>query len=745
MAKSKQKSKVGQVWKKMRAIAGWQWALLIATVFLGLFVWKMPRTIVGYGDSDMLITMGYRLGVVRSPGYPLYTLLLYGFTHLPLVEPALGGHLLSAVLTSLSVGVVFLIAWTLALGDREKRGYVLGTKEWERWLLAVVVSLGFGFSSLVWSMALVAEKFALSGLLMALWLWLSIYVANLEKKRKQKILVAMGLVLGLALSHQWIFGALVPVYGWSLYKNRRSLLRRDWLLALSALVGAFIAPFGLLWIYSANGVNLSYIVDGSLTGLWSFVSPSYLGDGQSALSAGSGWSLGNTVVNVWEFARAMVADVGWWLAAAGAGVMVYVYRKKKQDDFATLLATLILVLVGLSVVLAWPEAALPRLEVRPQLLVLELAAVVLCWFGWRELVVRLGAAGVVLFENKTRVAVGLSAVMVAVVLASGLIILNRKSLADYTVQENLNKELLVKAEKGAVMTCYSSVACGGLAYEQLVKGEGEGVTLVPYGYLPGVVKIGEDDLQGFSYNTFPFVLYDIVTWNVGKRTVYAVDIFQSYVDLLGINFGFMYFVPEGYMGRLDRELPGEFVPSDYKLAEKLVEGGGGDWKLLTDGLTADLARRHVLNASIYLKAGLRTRATDEVNVASNMYHLFGDSQQQEILTVREDLEKNLKSKYYELGRSVSDVDFIIGSVAGLVEVKLIGRALEVAQGAVTVDPTNIEARLTFAKTLAIASYKGRAIEEYQNVLRLDPSNAEARGELRKLSNPEPDTKPELFN
>jgi len=402
-------------------------------------------------------------------------------------------------------------------------------------------------------------------------------------------------------------------------------------------------------------------------------------------------------------------------------------------------------LVGLSVVLAWPEAALPRLEVRPQLLVLELAAVVLCWFGWRELVVRLGAAGVVLFENKTRVAVGLSAVMVAVVLASGLIILNRKSLADYTVQENLNKELLVKAEKGAVMTCYSSVACGGLAYEQLVKGEGEGVTLVPYGYLPGVVKIGEDDLQGFSYNTFPFVLYDIVTWNVGKRTVYAVDIFQSYVDLLGINFGFMYFVPEGYMGRLDRELPGEFVPSDYKLAEKLVEGGGGDWKLLTDGLTADLARRHVLNASIYLKAGLRTRATDEVNVASNMYHLFGDSQQQEILTVREDLEKNLKSKYYELGRSVSDVDFIIGSVAGLVEVKLIGRALEVAQGAVTVDPTNIEARLTFAKTLAIASYKGRAIEEYQNVLRLDPSNAEARGELRKLSNPEPDTEPELFN
>ena len=128
-----------------------------------------------------------------------------------------------------------------------------------------------------------------------------------------------------------------------------------------------------------------------------------------------------------------------------------------------------------------------------------------------------------------------------------------------------------------------------------------------------------------------------------------------------------------------------------------------------------------------------------------MYHLFGDSQQQEILTVREDLEKNLKSKYYELGRSVSDVDFIIGSVAGLVEVKLIGRALEVAQGAVTVDPTNVEARLTFAKTLAIASYKGRAIEEYQNVLRLDPSNAEARGELRKLSNPEPDTKPELFN
>ena len=68
----------------------------------------------------------------------------------------------------------------------------------------------------------------------------------------------------------------------------------------------------------------------------------------------------------------------------------------------------------------------------------------------------------------------------------------------------------------------------------------------------------------------------------------------------------------------------------------------------------------------------------------------------------------------------------------LVDLGLVGRALIVARGAVTVDPTSVKARLAWADMLIMANQEQRAVEEYKNVLLLDPDNQEARGRLGEL-------------
>lgn len=144
--------------------------------------------------------------------------------------------------------------------------------------------------------------------------------------------------------------------------------------------------------------------------------------------------------------------------------------------------------------------------------------------------------------------------------------------------------------------------------------------------------------------------------------------------------------------------------------------------------------------------GFRNEAMLEANLASNIYHLIGAEEAAEVLMIKEGLEKTMESKYYKPGAKVESVDYIINSIKPLVDVKLIGRALDVAQGAVTVDPRSVKARLAWADMFLLAKFNDRAIEEYKNVLKLDPGNKDANEGIAKATGQvTEDDKPALFN
>ena len=88
------------------------WVAAVGVLLLLLVIYRatvMP-TVVDQ-DSGELATVAYTMGVAHPPGYPLWVLIGKLFTLIPVGDVAFRVNLMSAVLTSVSMGVVFLFCY----------------------------------------------------------------------------------------------------------------------------------------------------------------------------------------------------------------------------------------------------------------------------------------------------------------------------------------------------------------------------------------------------------------------------------------------------------------------------------------------------------------------------------------------------------------------------------------------------------------------------------------------------------
>lgn len=140
-------------------------------------------------DGAELITAAATLGVPHPPGYPTFVLLGYPIVHLPLpLTVPLRFHLLSATAMSAACGLVALISHKLFLP--------------ERFVTSCTAGLLCATSSLVWQQAVVAEVYALNGLMVMVTLWL------LTTKRSPFLI---GLSLGVAVTTHLTSLFLIPL------------------------------------------------------------------------------------------------------------------------------------------------------------------------------------------------------------------------------------------------------------------------------------------------------------------------------------------------------------------------------------------------------------------------------------------------------------------------------------------------------------------------------------------------------
>ncbi len=144
------------------------------------------------GDSGELAAASYYLGVPHSPGYPLYCLLGWVFTHLPIGDDvAYRLNLMSAFFAWLTILILYLIIYHFT-----RTPY-----------LSFSISLAYAFSPVFWSQAVVAEVYTLNTFLTALALY---FMCRWVEKRTDKWLYLTAGTMGLAATNHQLSILLLP-------------------------------------------------------------------------------------------------------------------------------------------------------------------------------------------------------------------------------------------------------------------------------------------------------------------------------------------------------------------------------------------------------------------------------------------------------------------------------------------------------------------------------------------------------
>jgi hypothetical protein len=163
---------------------------VVAAALVAYLGFACPFVLGGdQGEFTALFTLG---GVAHPPGYPLWTLLLRAMSWMPGSTPSLAAARVTAVVGAAAVGVLYAAcrSWGASRGA------------------SAVACVVYAFAPLTWIYATQVELFALNALLCSALLALAGPECPLRGERR---IVAVGLVVGLGLSHHPTFLAMGPI------------------------------------------------------------------------------------------------------------------------------------------------------------------------------------------------------------------------------------------------------------------------------------------------------------------------------------------------------------------------------------------------------------------------------------------------------------------------------------------------------------------------------------------------------
>jgi hypothetical protein len=232
---------------------------------------------VGSGDTAEFQRVAPTLSVAHPTGYPLYTMLGWLWSQLPLGRtPAWRMNLFSACTAALAIGTLFLAA--RALGQTRA--------------IAAAAALALAASLTFWSQATIAEVYALAALIQALLILALLRWRPLSSQaRPGWPLWPAGLLLGLGLAHHRTIVLMLPgallfigLQAWSLKSGSageiqasthrsqaQSFKSQLWRAALAALAGCLLYLYLPLrapqWIDSPQSF-MEYVAGSSALSVW---------------------------------------------------------------------------------------------------------------------------------------------------------------------------------------------------------------------------------------------------------------------------------------------------------------------------------------------------------------------------------------------------------------------------------------------------------------------------------------------
>lgn len=212
-------------------------ATTIFLTTLGLYWLTLAPGLVGLVDTPKFQFVGAILGVPHPPGYPLYTLLSYGFSQLPYGSLAYRINLMSAVFGALTAALVFLC------GRRAGAGR----------LASGIGALGLACGQLFWSTAVVAEVYTLhTALLAAILLSLLSWA---ETRSATAYFAAVGCV-ALSVGHHTTMLLLAPTFAaYVLLIDARWALQPRRVVLTAGLLALGLVPYGFIAIRTLQGAS----------------------------------------------------------------------------------------------------------------------------------------------------------------------------------------------------------------------------------------------------------------------------------------------------------------------------------------------------------------------------------------------------------------------------------------------------------------------------------------------------------
>ena len=201
-------------------------AMLLGGSAFALYVRTLAPTVLA-GDGGEFQFVPYLLGVAHPTGYPLYSLLGWGWSHLlPVGDVAYRMNLFSAFWAALSVGLLY--PTTRALLPQTLPALSPGLQR----LIASLSALTFALTPTLWSQAVIAEVYGLHiFLVVAFFYFLLLW---LERRESRFVLLAAG-CFGLGLAHHSTTVLLAPATLCFLWLADRRVFA-DWRLVLKALL-----------------------------------------------------------------------------------------------------------------------------------------------------------------------------------------------------------------------------------------------------------------------------------------------------------------------------------------------------------------------------------------------------------------------------------------------------------------------------------------------------------------------------
>ena len=216
-------------------------AALAAAVLapLALYAVTLPRGVV-LEDDGLFLMAGVHLGVAHPPGYPLYTLIVHLFTRLPFGDPAVLGHLSSAVLGALACGAVYVCARLLRASP----------------LPALSAAWLFGVSEQFWSQAIITEVYTLNALLF--FATYALVLLGARDPGRGWPLWCAAVAWGAGLANHWPLMVLAsPGLALALLPVWREVLPRLPRLLATALASAVLPYAWMVWL-SHQGPAISF-------------------------------------------------------------------------------------------------------------------------------------------------------------------------------------------------------------------------------------------------------------------------------------------------------------------------------------------------------------------------------------------------------------------------------------------------------------------------------------------------------